>query len=389
MTSFNKLRKMGEGEIIRKDNMILFKFSSSSNNPIVKPEDMGLTWVENGKVFKGAVFNGGAEIYRDRIILSPRCHKGYVRKSYFDREKGMTRYYMENYISKICFLESKDGIFFKRTGVTLEGVERDFKYGLEDVRIVKFGNKEYILIGCGKKIPPFKGSGGDRIAIYTTQDFQNIVYRGIIDVFDSRNVLIFPELINGKLYMVFRFHPNIHIDVLSKGLEQIYSPLKYREEWKKIYRMRASNLLIEAGKFMHEAEKVGGGPPPIKTKDGWLLIYHAVGYIDKDITSLYGLKNPIKRGYSISAALLDINDPTKILSRTKYPLYIPHKPWEYEGSDEYPLDIPYVVFPTGALIVGDRLLLYAGSGDKYMILLSARLDYLLDYIIKYGIKSSS
>jgi predicted GH43/DUF377 family glycosyl hydrolase len=387
MGLFDKLRETGKGETVKVSDKVMFKLSSYPNNPIVKPEDLGLIWREDNKMFRGAVFNGGAEIYRDHIILSPRCHNKYIRKSYFDEEKGITRYYMENYISKVCFLESEDGISFRKSGIVIEGVESDFKYGIEDIRIVKFENDEYILVGCGKKIPPFKGSGGDRIAIYTTYDFRDIVYRGIVDAFDSRNSLLFPEFIDNKLYMIFRFHPNIHIDVLSEGLEQIYNPEKYYEEWKEIYQRREDNLLIKAGKYVHEAEKVGGGPPPIKTKEGWLLIYHAVGHIDNVITSIYGLKTSIKRGYSISAALLDINDPTKVLFRTKYPVYIPHKPWEYEGNREYPVDIPYVVFPTGSLIINDRLVIYAGSGDKYMILLSAKLENLLDYIIKYGERS--
>ena len=343
-------------------------------------------------MMRGAVFNGGSEIYGDKIIMTPRCHTNYIRKSYFDREKGIERFYMENYRSRVCILESSDGIKFKsRDNIVLKGEEKEFKHGIEDIRIIRFMNGEYVLIGCGKKIPPFKGSGGDRIAIYSTMDFQNIIYRGIIDVFDSRNAIIFPELIDGKLYAIFRFHPNIHINELKGGLDQLYNPeeREYRELWKEIYHNKERSLLLEAGKYPHEMEKIGGGPPPIKTAEGWLMIYHAVGYIDRWITGQYGLSEPISRGYSISVAVLDINDPQKVLYRTKYPVYIPGKPWEYRGSEKYPVDVPYVVFPTGAFIVRDRLVIYAGAGDKYMILLSASVNDILDYVVKYGEKVKS
>ena len=215
MSSFDKLKNLNDGELILDRELTLFKLSSYRGNPIVKPEDIGLTWKANGNVYKGAVFNGGVGIYKDSIIMSPRCHTNYIKKSYYDEEIGLKRHYMENYISKVCILESRDGLSFKRKDrIIIEGREKDFKYGIEDIRIINFKKKEYILIGCGKKIPPFKGSGGDRIAIYTTYDFENFSYRGIIDTFDSRNALIFPEYIDGKLYMIFRFHPNIHITLL-------------------------------------------------------------------------------------------------------------------------------------------------------------------------------
>jgi len=381
-------KKLGKGLVKETERGVFFIISSYNGNPIIRPEDLGLKWVSNGKSYIGAVFNGGANIFKDRIIVMPRCHKNYIRKSYYDKEAGVTRYYMENYISRIYVLESMDGISFKyRDNLFLREMEDDdFRYGIEDVRIIKFSDNEYFLIGCGKKIPPFKGSGGDRIAIYTTRDFKEIRYRGIIEPFDSRNAAIFPEYIDNKLYMIFRFHPNIHIDQLKYGVQQLYDPKKYTGEWIKIYRNRARNILLKAGRYPHEDEKIGAGPPPIKTKEGWLLLYHSVGYINRDITALYGLNNDIKRGYSISAAILDLNDPTNVLYRTKYPLYIPSKPWEYEGNDNYPIDIPYVVFPTGAIKINSKILIYAGSGDKYMILLSAEIDYLIDYIIKYGDK---
>jgi predicted GH43/DUF377 family glycosyl hydrolase len=321
----------------------------------------------------------------------PRCHKGYIRGSYYDEEAGVTRYYMENYVSRVRVLESSDGLSFRpRDDVVLGGSEDDdFRYGIEDIRIIGFADGEYILIGCGKKVPPFKGPGGDRIAIYTTRDFISIAYRGIVEPFDSRNAVIFPEYIGGKLYMIFRFHSNIHMDIVKYGLEQLCNPKEYNQEWVEIYRNRDRNTLLEAGRYTHEFEKIGAGPPPIKTKEGWLLIYHSVGSIGSRIAKMYGLDGPVKRGYSISAALLDLNDPREVLYRSRYPIYLHHMPWEHEGDEVYPIDIPHVVFPTGAFTLGQKLLVYAGAGDKYVILLSTGLEPLIDYLIKYGEPISS
>lgn len=390
MSNLNKLRELEDGVLLRYHDKYLYKLSSYVGNPILKPEDLRLMWWVDTKIMKGAVFNGGATIYEDKIILMPRCHMGYTRKKYVDDRTGLIRYYMENYKSEVCVLESGDGVNFKkRDDIKLKGEENgDFKYGIEDIRIIKFENNEYFLIGCGKKTPPFKGSGGDRIAIYTTEDFKRITYRGIVDEFDSRNALIFPEYIDGKIYMIFRFHPNIHISPLQGDLDQLYNPRKYSMFWKEIYKDRSKNLLLRAGKYSHENEKIGGGPPPIKTREGWLLLYHSVGYIEEWIARQYGLSTSVPRSYSISIALLDENDPSRVRYRGKYPVYIPHKPWEYEGDKNYPVDIPYVIFPTGALIINGKLVIYAGAGDKYMVLLSTDTDSLIDYVVKYGEKLS-
>ncbi|MHA1167434.1 MAG: hypothetical protein ACTSRU_06405, partial [Candidatus Hodarchaeales archaeon] len=150
--------------------------------------------------------------------------------------------------------------------------------------------------------------------------------------------------------------------------------------FKMIYKNRDKNVLLRSGIYPHEVEKIGPGPPPIRTTKGWLLFYHAVGEIDTSINRLYGLSPTIIRSYSINAALLDIHDPTRVLSRTKYPIYIPSNPWELYGNDLYPIDIPSVVFPTGLVVKQGKILLYCGAGDKYMILLSTKLDSLVDFL---------
>ena len=388
ISSLNQnIQKLGDGEIILLNSGdTIFKMDSFRGNPVVKPQDLGLVWKENDTLKIGAVFNAGAEIFQDKIILLPRCHQGYRKGKFFDKKLGIERSYLENYISEVLPLVSDDGINFTRfQNVVIKGNgtdQQDFIYGIEDLRIIKYDHR-FLLVGCGKIKPPFKGENADRIAIYSTEDFVNISYHGLVESFDSRNAIPFPEPINGRYYILLRFHPNIHLACLEAGIEQLLNPSKYKKEWEKLYEQRQQNLLLKAGYLLHEKEKIGPSTPLIKTDKGWLFIYHSVGEIEEDICKEYGLSEKIKRGYSICAALLDLENPEKVLCRTRHPIYIPSAPYELYGDEQYPVDVPAVVFPVGAIVRKDKLILYAGAGDKYIILLSCNLDNLVDYLYKY------
>lgn len=380
--------RLEDGEVTRlSSGAHLFKLASYVNNPIVKPQSIGLTWWEKEKIQLGAVFNPGAELIHNRVFITPRCHKNYQKTKFFDSKLGKERICLENYISEIWPLVSEDGINFRRfdrRAIRGDGFEHeDFLYGIEDLRIIKHGQK-YLLVGCGKVKPPFRGENADRVAIYSTTDFMKITYHGIIECFDSRNGVPFPDYVDRKLYMLLRFHPNTHLDCLESGLEQLLSPARYIHDWKKVYERRNDTLLLESGKYLHEKEKTGPGPQVMPTDEGWLLLYHAVGEISSDVSRAYGLTDRIDRAYSVCAALLDLRDPTKIIRRTRMPIYIPSKPYELFGNEEYPVDVPAVVFPVGALVHRNKLLLYCGAGDKYTILLSCKLENLLNYLAKFG-----
>jgi len=383
----NSFEKLGDGEVIKIDSgETIFKLDSFENNPIVKPQDLGLTWHEKGELKIGAVFNGGAEVFQDKIMLTPRCVQGYQKKTFFDERLGIERTCLENYISEVWPLVSEDGLHFTRfQNVVIRGDgtdHQDFTYGIEDIRIVKYGQRN-LLIGCGKINPPFKGENSDRIAIYSTDDFMNITYQGMVESFDSRNAIPFSEPVKGRYYILLRFHPNIHLDFLEAGIDQLLNPFKHIEHWERIYEQRSQNLLLEAGRYPHEREKIGPSTQVIKTDRGWLLIYHAVGEIDVDICKAYGLAQKIERGYSVCAALLDLDDPRKVLCRPRHPIYIPSAPYELQGNNQYPVDVPAVVFPVGALVRKGKLILYAGAADKYVILLSCSLDNLINYLGEY------
>lgn len=378
---------IGEGKVLELESgEAIFKLDSYKGNPIVRPQDLGLTWREDEGRKIGAVFNAGAEFFQGKIILLPRCHRNYRKGKFFDEGLGRERDCLENYISEVWPLISYSGIDFSRfqsMAIRGDGTDhQDFVYGIEDTRIIRYEDR-YLLVGCGKIRPPFKASNADRIAIYSTKDFVDIAYHGMVEPFDSRNAVPFPETVNGKLYILLRFHPNIHLGLLEAGIDQLLNPSTHRDRWEEIYQHRGENVLMTAGGCSHEQEKIGPGPQLIKTEKGWLLIYHGVGRIDRNVCKAYGLSKEIERGYSICAAVLDLDDPRRVICRTQSPVYIPSNPYELYGSGEYPIDVPAVVFPVGAVLVQDKLAIYAGAGDKYVILLGCKLTRLMDYLFQY------
>jgi predicted GH43/DUF377 family glycosyl hydrolase len=97
-----------------------------------------------------------------------------------------------------------------------------------------------------------------------------------------------------------------------------------------------------------EALKIGAGTPPIRTKKGWLIIYHGVS---------------ADKVYRAGAALLDLKNPTKILGRTKSPILEPKETYERYG------DVDNVVFPSAACVIDGVLFVYYGGPTKYVVLL--------------------
>jgi len=108
-----------------------------------------------------------------------------------------------------------------------------------------------------------------------------------------------------------------------------------------------------------ENRKIGAGPPPIKTDEGWLLIYHGVTQ---------------ERVYRAGAALLDLEEPWKVIGRTSEPILEPEEEYERIG------DVPNVVFPEGAVVIGDELVVFYGGADKVCCAASVRLDELVNYL---------
>src|ERR1017187_9386833 len=117
-------------------------------------------------------------------------------------------------------------------------------------------------------------------------------------------------------------------------------------------------------KSWRQSTKIGAGPVPIETEEGWLLFYHGV------ITNCNGYV------YSMGAALLDRDDPSRVLYRTRDYLLSPELPYETTGF------VPNVVFPCAALAdaTTGRIAIYYGAADTYTGLAFCQVDELIRYL---------
>ena len=206
-------------------------------------------------------------------------------------------------------------------------------------------------------------------ALATTTDFNEYIRLGIVTSkeSDNKDVVLFSENVNQQssnnngaenTKYLFLHRPSSWIGP-RYGVDK---PSIWIGEGNSLTDFGKHTLLIKPEQ-QWEMLKVGAGPPPIKTKLGWLLIYHGVS---KDNV------------YSAGVALLDLKEPSKVLGRTKNPILEPKEPYEKNG------DVKNVVFPTGACIIDGKLFVYYGAADKVCCLATADLENLLDHILNDG-----
>lgn len=269
-------------------------------------------------------------------------------------------------------------------------IKREFNYekkGVEDPRLVKLGKIYYMTYVAhdGKNAVT---------ALATSTDLINFKKQGIItpkisydkaeDLFRksklkdkyfffesyykdkagrsvllwNKDVFLFPEKIKGKLALINRILPDIQI-IYFKDFKELGTSLFWRKYLKNLGR-----FLVLENKYWFESRNIGGGAPPIKTKKGWLLIYHGVE------------ETNVKKTYHAGAALLELKNPQKVIGRLKEPLFSPEENWEKRG------EVDNVVFPTGTAIFGPYLYIYYGAADKRIAVARVRLKPLLKQLIK-------
>ena len=173
----------------------------------------------------------------------------------------------------------------------------------------------------------------------------------------DKNVVFFPRRIKENLVFLHRIRPGIQI-VSVKNLADL--TMKF---WENYFLKLQEHILIDP-LFAHESGYIGSGCPPIETEHGWLLIYHGAEETAKGMV------------YSAcAAALLDLDNPGKVLSRVPYALFSPEYEWELKG------DVNNVVFPTGTALFGDTLFIYYGAADSHVACASVSLSELLKELL--------
>ncbi|MFH1310358.1 MAG: glycosidase [Candidatus Omnitrophota bacterium] len=218
--------------------------------------------------------------------------------------------------------------------------------GTEDPRLTRINDKiflNYSAYGTGMgMVFPVKGVQIG-IASISVQDFLNKKWNWSKRIYpfprvDNKNSFFFPEKINGKYVLVHRIPPHIWI---------AYSDDMINWENQKV---------LLSPKFEWEYFKIGGGAPPIKTKDGWILIYHGV---DRTMQ------------YRLGIALLDLKDPGKVIGRSEKPFLEPETDYEIHGV------VPNVTFTCGAVTINDTLFLYYGGADTVVCVATAEIKDVL------------
>ncbi|NOZ63194.1 MAG: glycosidase [Calditrichaeota bacterium] len=195
---------------------------------------------------------------------------------------------------------------------------------------------------------------GPTIGVAQTYDFKTFHQLENAFLPFNRNGVLFPRKIRGKYVMLSRPSDNGHTpfgDIfLSESPDMIH--------WGK------HRFVMGAGGQWWQGTKVGAGPTPIETSEGWLLLYHGV------LNTCNGFV------YNMGAALLDIDEPHKVLYRTNQYLLTPEEPYETTGK------VPNVVFPCAALTDPEtgRIAIYYGGADTYTCLAFAYIDDLIDFV---------
>jgi beta-1,2-mannobiose phosphorylase / 1,2-beta-oligomannan phosphorylase len=267
-------------------------------------------------------------------------------------KSGICRLSTISHFRKVILSEDGFNVESISTSPDFTGSHSEAEYGVEDPRIVNINGKYYMTyVGVSKH-------NGVSSYLAESKDLKKWDKLGIIFREQNKDAVLFPEKIDGE-YVAFN-RPEAFYEFHRPSIWISYSPdLKY---WG-----RDTNVILPRSKSW-DSERVGAGPPPIKTDKGWLLIYHGVGEKEGNIV------------YSVGAALLDLKHPKRIIARTpkKESLISPKEEYENELYEN-----KKVIFPTGIVPDLDKknLLIYYGAGDRKIGVKKISLDYILNSLV--------
>ena len=328
------------------------KVLRAPENPLIKPDDIKPSMNDFEVI---GVFNTGVAYYKEQIILLLRVaerplneNRSIVRAAVFDVDKKhivikeFPRDNPENdfsdtrlikttsqiYLTSISHLRlarSSDGINFQIDDRPAISPANEYEtLGLEDPRITFIDGRHYIDYVAVSE-------SGVTTCLISTKDFISFERHGIIFCPDNKDVVIFPERIEGKYY----------------ALHRPVSTLFQRHE---IWIAQSPDLLnwgnhkciMSPRSNCWDQMKIGAGAVPLKIDQGWLEIYHGADRNNR---------------YCLGAALLDAQKPNIVLGRSKEPIFIPEADYECNGF------FGNVVFSCGLLPEGDKLRIYYGAAD--------------------------
>lgn len=288
-------------------------------SPVIAPRTDDVHWWE-----RNGVFNPGVAEYKENVML-------------------LYRAYDDFFISRLGLAHSADGVQFKQydsPAIDTDPSDPDERLGIEDPRITNIDGTYYIVhtvasyhrIGEGADVRGMKDyiPWRVRVAMHATQDFHSYTHWGVIlPEISAKNASLLPEKMNGMFGLYYRENSDE-----GETLKLAYT--KDFKEW------TDPKIISWPKGDAWQSFKWGTGSQAIATKDGFLMVYHAVD--DKQI-------------YRLGLVMFDRNDPSRILWYSNAILE-PAMDYEKEGY------VPNVVYTCGALIRNNELWIYYGAADR-------------------------
>lgn len=310
-----------------------------------------------------SVFNPGVAEYDGRIVLLARVaetpresrpgwvglpryvpgdtepHIDWVPESEVERLDPRVVRLRQTGTIRLTFVSHLRLVWLDPTGTRVEAVdptptfypETEWEaYGVEDPRITVLDGRFYFTYVA---VSPH----GACTALASTTDFKQLTRHGILFPPENKDVLLFPERIQGEYVALHRPNPNTHFHPPEIWIA--YSPDLIR--W-------GRHRPLYGGRRHWENDRVGGSTVPLRLPEGWLEIYHSNRKAEREA----GVGT-----YTASALLLDSTHPERVLKVSQEPILEPTEPFERAGF------VPNVVFPTGLILQGNTVLLYYGAAD--------------------------
>jgi beta-1,4-mannooligosaccharide/beta-1,4-mannosyl-N-acetylglucosamine phosphorylase len=216
-----------------------------------------------------------------------------------------------------------------------------------DPRLVKIEDTYYI-VWC-------TDFGGAALGLGMTRDFREFIRLENPFIPFNRNGVLFPKRIGGNYALLSRPSDSGHTP---------FGDIFLSESPDLVYWGKHRKVMSKAAAGWWQDVKIGGGPVPVETDEGWLIFYHGV------VGTCNGMV------YSMGAALLDLEHPSKVLYRTRDYLLTPETPYEAVGF------VPNVVFPCATLqdAATGRMAVYYGAADTYVAVAYTQVDELVAHI---------
>jgi beta-1,2-mannobiose phosphorylase / 1,2-beta-oligomannan phosphorylase len=258
-------------------------------------------------------------------------------------------------VSTIAYADSLDGVHFKNRRLLIKPEKPWERFGCEDPRITLINDKYYIFY-TALSMHPFSAPG-IRVALAITKDFQELTKHPVTP-FNAKAMALFPEKINGKYVAVLTVHTDLPPAKIALACFDKEEDIWSEKHWNQWYSDLDSHV-IPLLRNMNDHVEVGAAP--LKTKEGWLLIY---SYIQNYFSNA--------KVFGVEAVLLDAKNPAKVIGKTIKPLLHAVKNYELHG------EVPGVVFPSGALLQDEKLLLYYGAADTSSCLAIGNIEELFN-----------